>query len=130
MLGSKVYVIDDDAAVRKALNRLLNSAGFSVETFASAEDFLSHKNHNPGACLILDLHLPGKNGLDLLQHLAEVGQNIPTVIISAHDDESIQNRTEKLGAVFLRKPFTADELVCAMKTVEQLQSQNLSMKIN
>lgn len=103
---STVFVVDDDDAVRKSLRRVMEAAGFSVETFSSAEAFLdSHDPTKPG-CLLLDIKMPGMSGLELQEKLASNGFRIPVIIVSAHHDVETTVRAMKTGAVdFLRKPY-------------------------
>jgi FixJ family two-component response regulator len=101
-LTPRIAVVDDEEPVRKALQRLLRSAEYEVETFASGADFLASLS-NPPACLVLDLHMPGVSGLTVLEHVAS---RIPVVVITAHDSADGRMRALDRGAVsFLRKPF-------------------------
>jgi two-component system, LuxR family, response regulator FixJ len=111
-----VSIVDDDQSLRRSLRNLLTSVGFRVETFASAEDFLSsNQQENPG-CLVLDLRMGGMNGLDLLRHLAATGSRIPVVILTAHSDDEARQRSLEAGAVaFLGKPFHPDTLLDAVR---------------
>jgi FixJ family two-component response regulator len=110
----KIYVIDDDASVRKALKRLIRSAGMSAHAFASAEDFLSSSLPLPD-CLVLDLRMPGMSGLELQQQLAAEGRSVPIVFISAHDDAPTRFCALAAGAIaFLHKPFDDNALLDAI----------------
>jgi FixJ family two-component response regulator len=101
-----VAVIDDDEALRAALQRLLKSAGFSVRSFASAEDFLDGGQLHETGCLITDIRMPGMSGLDLQAKLNAEHCQIPTIFITAHGDETLRLQAMKGGAVkFLAKPF-------------------------
>ncbi len=112
-----VSIVDDDASLRRSLRNLLTSVGFKVETFASAEDFLSSGDRGSTACLVLDLRMAGMNGLDLLRHLVVTGSRIPVVILTAHGDDEARQRAREAGAVaFLGKPFRADDLLGAVRT--------------
>jgi FixJ family two-component response regulator len=112
-----VSIVDDDASLRRSLGNLLTSVGFSVETFASAEDFLRSLQRDTTACLVLDLRMAGMSGLDLLRHLAVTGSRIPVVILTAHSDDEARQRALEAGAVaFLGKPFRADDLLGAVRT--------------
>jgi FixJ family two-component response regulator len=111
-----VSVVDDDQSLRRSLRNLLTSVGFRVETFASAEDFLSCSRQDHTGCLVLDLRMGGMNGLDLLRHLAATGSRIPAIILTAHgDDETRQRSLEAGAAAFLGKPFRADPLLDAVR---------------
>jgi FixJ family two-component response regulator len=101
-----VAVVEDDAAFRAALQRLLKSAGFSVRSFASAEDFLSSGLQHETGCLITDLRMPGMSGLDLQAKLNADHCPLPTIFITAHGDETLRLQAMRGGAVkFLAKPF-------------------------
>jgi FixJ family two-component response regulator len=101
-----VAVIDDDEAFRAALQRLLKSAGFSVRSFASAEDFLDSGQQHETGCLIADIRMPGMSGLDLQAKLNAEQCPIPTIFITAHGDETLRLQAMRGGAVtFLAKPF-------------------------
>jgi FixJ family two-component response regulator len=109
-----VFIIDDDASVRKALKRLICSAGMTVETFASAEEFLTAKLPPPD-CLVLDVRMAGMSGLELQQRLAADNQRIPIVFITAHDDEQARQSALQAGASdFLHKPFEDHVLLTAL----------------
>jgi FixJ family two-component response regulator len=111
-----IAVIDDDASVRRALQRLLQSAGFTVETFATAREFLEADNWAQTDCLVLDVHLPGMSGLQFQDYLAASGVSIPIVFITAYDDVSTRERVNRAGAVgYLRKPFDQDTLIAAIR---------------
>jgi two-component system response regulator FixJ len=112
-----VSVVDDDESLRRALRNLLASVGFRVETFASAEAFLESAHQGQTGCLVLDLRMPGMNGLDLLKHLSVAGSRIPAVILTAHGDDEARQRSLQSGAVaFLSKPFNGQVLLDAVRT--------------
>jgi FixJ family two-component response regulator len=112
-----VSIVDDDASLRRSLRNLLTSVGLTVETFESAEDFLSSVPRETTACLVLDLRMAGMNGLDLLRHLAVTGSRIPAVILTAHGEEEARRRALEAGAVaFLTKPFQGEALLDAVQT--------------
>jgi len=94
-----VFVVDDDVSVREALERLLRVVGFDVETFASAQDFLTHRRANVPSCLVLDVRLPGLSGLELQNRIAEANREIPIVFITGHGDVPTSVRAMKAGAV-------------------------------
>jgi len=112
-----VFVVDDDPSVRKGLRRLLKSAGYGVETFASAEDFLALDKSGYGpACLILDLQMPGMNGLDLQDELTNQNHIMPIVFVTGHGDIPSSVKAIKKGAVeFLCKPFDDEKLFDAVE---------------
>jgi FixJ family two-component response regulator len=111
---SVVFIVDDDVSVREALNNLLRSVGQRVDTFGTAQEFLSsYRSETPG-CLVLDVRLPGLSGLDLQRKLAEANIEIPIIFITAHGDIPMSVRAMKAGAVeFLTKPFRDQELLDA-----------------
>jgi two-component system response regulator FixJ len=114
---STIYVVDDDPSVRKGLRRLLKSAGYGVETFTSAEDFLAlDKGGNGPACLILDLQMSGMNGLALQEELTSQNRIMPIIFVTAHGDIPLSVKAIKNGAVdFLSKPFDDEKLFDAVE---------------
>ena len=107
-----VFVVDDDAAVLRSLERLLRLSGYQVETFSTAEAFLAAKPSTSGACLILDVDLPGLSGLDLQRKLVARGSRLPIIFIAGHGNIPMTVRAMQAGAVtFLTKPFEESELV-------------------
>jgi len=107
-----VFVVDDDASVREALAGLIRSAGWDVEVFASAHEFLTHARADAPSCLVLDVGLPGLSGLDLQARMAELHNDIPIVFITGHGDVPMSVRAMKAGAVeFLTKPFLDEDLL-------------------
>jgi FixJ family two-component response regulator len=112
-----VSVVDDDESLRRSLRNLLGSVGFRVETFASAEAFLTSVHRVQTGCLVLDLSMPGMNGLDLLGRLSTMDTRIPAVILTAHSDDEARRRALQAGAVaFLGKPFNSNDLLDAVRT--------------
>ncbi len=110
-----MFVVDDDASVRGALARLLHSAGYQTETFASAEGFLAESRFDAPGCIILDVRMPGLNGLELQQTLAAADRQLPIVFITGHGDVPMSVRAMKAGAEdFLPKPFDDEELLKAV----------------
>lgn len=104
--GPTISVIDDDPSVRKAVRRLVRSAGWDAEAFASAEEFLEAAGHRAPTCLILDVRMRGMSGLELQQRLAASARHVPIVFITAHEDEAACRTALEAGAVgFLQKPF-------------------------
>ena len=120
-----VFVVDDDDAVRESLERLIRSAKFSVQTFASATQFLQSARPDIPSCLVLDVKLPGLGGLDLQQRLAESNSAIPIVFITGHGDIPMTVRAIKAGAVeFLTKPFRDQDLLDAIAQAIKLDQAN------
>jgi FixJ family two-component response regulator len=112
MSDGVVYVVDDDASVRRALARLIASAGLNVETFPSARAFLHHPLADRPACLVLDVRLPGESGLDLQVALGEARRNLPIIFITGYGTVPASVRAMKEGAIdFLQKPVDEQELL-------------------
>ena len=110
-----VFVVDDDAAVRAAIQGLLKSVGLQSETFGIAHEFLRRKRPDGPSCLVLDVSLPGVNGLDFQRELADAGIQIPIIFITGHGDIPMTVRAMKSGAVeFLTKPFQDQDLLDAI----------------
>jgi DNA-binding NtrC family response regulator len=115
-IDTPVYVVDDDASVREAVESLLRSAGFPVRTFGSAQEFLSTPRAEMPSCLLLDLHLPGLSGLDLQQELAKADVQIPIIFLTGHGDIPTSVKAIKAGAIeFLTKPFDDEALLNAIR---------------
>jgi len=111
-----VFVIDDDAGVREAIQGLLKSARLRCASFGTAEEFLRCRQPDGPSCLVLDVSLPGVNGLDLQRQLADAGVYIPIIFITGHGDIPITVRAMKSGAVeFLTKPFDDQDLLNAIR---------------
>src|ERR1700757_4299123 len=112
---STVFVVDDDALVRSAIQGMLKSVGMHSETFATAEEFLRCKRPDGPSCLVLDVRLPGVNGLDFQRRLADARAQIPIIFLTGHGDIPVTVKAMKSGAVeFLVKPFQARELLDAI----------------
>ncbi len=106
-----VFVVDDDADVRKSLRWLLESVSLSVETFSTAHEFLEEFDPERPGCLVVDVRLPGLSGLELQERLAAAGATLPTIVITGHGDVPMAVRAMKGGAIdFLEKPFS-DQLL-------------------
>ncbi len=125
-----VFAVDDDPSVRKGIERLLRSAGFKAEMFASAEAFLNAYRHDAAGCLILDLALPGLDGLQLQQRLLERGGVLPIIFLSGHGDVATSVRAMKHGAAdFFTKPVDDDELLAAVhKSVQRCERLRCDMR--
>ncbi len=110
-----VFVVDDDISVRESLELLIRHAGWRAETFPSAQEFLSCPRGPAPSCLVLDVRLPGLNGLDLQQRVAVERSDMPIIFITGHGDVPMTVRAMKAGAVeFLTKPFKDDVLLSAI----------------
>ena len=131
-----VYVIDDDESIREALNSLIRSVGLTVQTFASAHEFLESRRADVPACLILDVRMPGLSGLDLQRDLSEANIRIPIIFITGHGDIPMSVRAMKAGAVeFLTKPFRDQDLLDAIqqalerdRRMRSLQADNAELR--
>ena len=111
-----VFVVDDDASVRKSLARLLKAAGYEAETFASVRDFLARRPHDGPCCLVLDVRMPGLTGLDLQEALRAAGQRLSIVFITGYRDVPVSVKAMKGGAVdFLTKPVDEETLLGAIQ---------------
>jgi len=107
-----VYVVDDDPSIRKALERLLRSAGYDAKTFASALEFMDFDHPDVSGCLVLDIKMPKLSGLELQERMAEKGIFIPIIFITGHGTVPDSVRAMKAGAMdFLQKPFKDSELL-------------------
>jgi FixJ family two-component response regulator len=111
-----VFVVDDDVSVREALEALIDFEGWRVETYSSAEEFLSRQRFHGPSCLVLDVSLPDLNGLDLQTRIAADRADMPIIFITGYGDVPMSVRAMKAGAVeFLTKPFSNEELVGAIR---------------
>lgn len=114
--GSVVFVVDDNVFIREALSSLIRSTGLQVATFSSANEFLQQPPPEVPACLVLDVNLPGMNGMELQRELAERNNDIPIIFITGHGDIPMSVRAMKAGAVeFLTKPFRDQDLLDAIQ---------------
>lgn len=112
---AKIYLVDDDDAVRDSLTMLLESHGYDVASFASTTEFAAVYKPNGGACLILDQHLPGMTGLDFLASSRSGGRRLPVILITGGPDQGIRDRAAALGVVaFFEKPVTEGPLLAAI----------------
>ena len=112
-----VYVVDDDLSVRQALQRMLKSVGFESELYGSAEEFLAASIRDVDACLILDLRLPGRSGLELQRELSASGSTLPIIFITAHWSSRNCDMAKAAGAIdMLAKPFDEQSLLDAIDT--------------
>lgn len=112
-----IYVVDDDEAARHSLEFLLKSAKFTVETFASASDFLKSLSVLDGACVITDIRMPGMTGIELLKELKKRNSVLPVIVITGHGDVPLAVEAMKSGAAdFIEKPFDDEVLLQAVRT--------------
>ena len=112
-----IAVVDDEEAVRRALLRLLNASGLRARAYESAEDFLANWRSDPPGCVVLDLHMPGLNGLELMQCLQRLDARLAFVVITAHDEPAMRDRCIDAGAgAYLCKPLDERTLLAAIET--------------
>lgn len=113
-----ITIVDDDASVARALERLLGGAGYLVETFGSARDFLGSSPSTRTACLVLDIYLDGMNGFELQEQMQADRLAIPIIFMTAHDDATTRERIRRSGmAGYLVKPFDGQALLDAVSRV-------------
>jgi RNA polymerase sigma factor (sigma-70 family) len=123
-----VFVVDDEVSVRRSLTRLLHSAGWNVEAFASADDLLQRLPTGPG-CVLLDVQMPGTNGLELQDRMAEAGIRLPVVFLTGKGDIPMSVQAMKRGAVdFLVKPVDEDALFQALEHAISRQTAEASVQ--
>jgi FixJ family two-component response regulator len=131
-----VFVLDDDAGIRTSIQGLLKSVGLRSEAFGTSQEFLRSKRQNGPSCLVLDVRLPGVNGLDFQRQLSDAGLQIPIIFITGHGDIPMTVRAMKSGAVeFLTKPFRDQDLLDAIyqalerdRQLRQLQSDSAELR--
>jgi FixJ family two-component response regulator len=122
-----VFVVDDDLSFPRSVERLIRLAGFKVQPFASAREFLSADSPEVPSCLVTDVRMPGLSGLDLQRELTQIGRHIPIIFITGHGDIPMSVRAIKAGAVeFLTKPFREREL---LEAIEQALERNRLARI-
>lgn len=125
--SSVVYIVDDDQAVRESMSGLIEDQGYSVRSFASAEEFLLGYRPAGPECLILDIRMPGMSGIDLLRSLSEKRLSIPTIVVSGHADIPLAVQAMQLGAVdLLEKPFCNHDLWASVKKAIDTGRQELA----
>jgi FixJ family two-component response regulator len=113
-----IAIVEDDASLRRALERLLRAFGFEAHTFASAEEFLGSAAPESHACLILDIRLPGMSGFELIDHLTTSGQPRPAIFITAQDEDRVRQQASRIpNSVYLRKPVVGAVLREAVRSL-------------
>jgi FixJ family two-component response regulator len=113
--ATKIAIVDDDVAVRKAIARLLSASSFEVRSYGSAREFVESKDSLP-QCLLLDFHMPDVGGLDLQRRLRRAGLNVPTVFIAAFDEPGLRERCLSIGATaLLIKPLSGKVIIDAIE---------------
>ena len=124
-----VFVIDDDPSVRSALDSLIRSVALNVRSFATADDFLRERKHDGPGCIVLDVRLPGRSGLDFQQDLIRSDIRLPVIFITGHGDVPMSVRAIKAGAIeFLTKPFRDQDLLDAIQTGIERDRQQRKLK--
>src|SRR5215468_3349867 len=119
---SLISVVDDDASVRESLQCLIRSFGFAVEAFSSAEEFLNSGHLPHTRCMILDVRMPGMNGLELQRRVAASHREVPVIFITAHGNEAARSQALNNGAVdYLLKPFREESLLNAIQAALNLK---------
>ena len=119
-----VFVVDDDPSIRKSLERLIKSAGLDVVTFATADEFLDRHSHKGPSCLVLDVKMPGLNGLELQEKLLLEKYDMPIIFITGHGDIPMSVKAIKKGAIdFLSKPFDEKDLLGAVREALERDSK-------
>jgi two-component system response regulator FixJ len=115
-VNRRVYIVDDDEAVRDSLSVLLESKAFAVRSFGSAPEFLAAAASLPIGCLVVDIRMPGIDGLELQQRLTERGLDFPMIVITGHGAVPLAVRAMKAGAIdFIEKPFTSEAILDSLK---------------
>ena len=116
MTQRQIYIVEDDEALRRTIRRMLESADNCITEFASAEKFLDGYSERPMGCVLLDIRLPGLNGIELLEQIADESPANPIIMISGFGDIPTAVRAMKVGAVdFLQKPFSKDQLAAVVE---------------
>jgi FixJ family two-component response regulator len=122
---SLISVVDDDESVRKTTTLLIESFGFRAAAFESADDFLRSGHLHDTSCLIVDVQMPGMNGLELQSHLAAAGCGIPIVFITAYESNDSRQRAMQAGAAaFLGKPFSDEQLLQIIRSALRFSQRN------
>ena len=113
-----IYIVDDDEAVTDSLHALLETFGFKVQSYGSGSEFLGDERHRAADCLLIDQHMPGASGLDVVASLRKEGVQIPTILISGRLDASTRERAPRLGVrELLDKPVPVGRLIQAIRTM-------------
>ena len=113
-----ICIVDDDESVADSLQALLETFGFNVQCYGSGSDFLADERHRAAGCLLIDQHMPGSSGLDVVDNLRKNGVGIPTILISGRLDASTRERAARLGVCeLLDKPVPANRLIQAIRAI-------------
>jgi FixJ family two-component response regulator len=121
-----ISIVDDDESIRRTMKLLIESFGFRAGVFESAGEFLKSEDLNRTSCLIVDVQMPGMDGLQLQSHLAAMGRSLPVIFITAYDSNESRRRAMRTGAVaFLRKPFSDEQLLQAIRSAQGIHDGSL-----
>jgi FixJ family two-component response regulator len=123
-LHQPIVVVEDDAGMGKAIERLLRAAGFQPVSFASAEELMQTEAVDSAACLVLDIHLPGLSGLELARLLIGSGRAKPVIFITGRDEPSLRDEALRLGSAYFRKPFEGKQLLEAIRAAVTIDFSN------
>jgi FixJ family two-component response regulator len=118
-----IVVVEDDAGMKRAIERLLRAAGFQPVSFASAEDLLQTEAADSAACLVLDIHLPGLSGIELGRRLVKSDRAKPVIFITGQDEPSLREEAGRLGCGYFRKPFEGKALLEAIRRATKVDSK-------
>lgn len=128
-MSTIVFIIDDDISVRRSLTFLLEAYNYTVETYSGAEEYLERAQHNGPGCLILDINLEGKSGMDLQEDLMHTGHHLPIIFITANGSVHKSVETIRKGAInFLEKPFKEEELLSSVAEAIALSAEKIAEK--
>ena len=107
-----IFIVDDDESVRRAVKRLIKVAGFKAKTFGSAREFIDSGHYQSAGILVLDVRMPGMNGLELQKYLTDSASDMPIIFITAHEDIQARRKALEAGAIdFIKKPFEDQTLL-------------------
>jgi FixJ family two-component response regulator len=124
-----ILVVDDDESIRRTTKLLLASYGFRADVFESAEEFLKSADLNRASCLVVDVQMPGMDGLQLQAYLAAMGRKLPIIFITAHDSRELRRRAMQAGAVaFLGKPFSDTQLLETIRSALEVDNHSTKTK--
>jgi FixJ family two-component response regulator len=118
-----IVVVEDDAGMSKAIERLLRAAGLQPVSFESAEELLQTEAVDSAACLVLDIHLPGLSGLELGRRLVTSARAKPVIFITGQDEPSLRDEAQRLGFAYFRKPFEGKALLEAIRRAIEVDSK-------
>jgi FixJ family two-component response regulator len=121
---SLISIVDDDQFFRDSMRRLIKSLGYTVAVFPSAAEFLASPKLSATACLVADVHMPATTGVELYGHLIETGHSIPTILVTAYPDDSVEERMLSAGVrCYLRKPLEEAQLIRCLRSAVALDCQ-------